>query len=108
MKTFIRAAECWIPSNDRSILAFGGGHYGSAPRLANASHSLCFGRGVGFCESEGLLGSLPTGIARGEGAVGQVFLTGIPAVHSAGPASAKVAFPVLRQGRLMAVLALHL
>jgi len=92
MNTFIRAVEYWVPSHDRSILEFGGGHYGNAPRLASVSRSLCFGRG--------------------EGTIGQVFLTGIPAVADLGqgsdPTLATVAFPVLRHGRLTAVMALYL
>lgn len=48
MKTFIRAVEYWVPSHDRSILEFGGGHYGGATRLAAASRALCFGLGEGL------------------------------------------------------------
>ncbi len=48
MNTFIRAVEYWLPSNDRSILEFGGGHYGAAKRFEAASRSLCFGRGEGL------------------------------------------------------------
>lgn len=48
MKTFIRAIESWVPSNDRSILEFGGGLYGSATRFAAVSRDLCFGRGEGL------------------------------------------------------------
>ena len=69
-------------------------------------------RASGFCESQGMLGPLPTGIVRGEGIIGQVFLTGIPAVAGAGrdadPTFATIAFPVLRHGRLAAVVALYL
>ena len=48
MKTFIRAIEYWVPSNDRSILEFGGGLYGGATRFAAVSRGLCFGRGEGL------------------------------------------------------------
>ena len=48
MNTFIRAVEYWVPSNDRSILEFGGGLYGSATRFAAISRDLCFGRGEGL------------------------------------------------------------
>ena len=48
MKTFIRACEIWVPSTDRTMLEFGGGLYGNAPRFAAISRSLCFGRGEGL------------------------------------------------------------
>lgn len=48
MNTFIRAVEYWVPSNDRSILEFGGGYYGAAKRFEAASKGLCFGRGEGL------------------------------------------------------------
>ena len=48
MKTFIRAAEVWVPSADRTMLEFGGGLYGKAARFAAISKSLCFGRGEGL------------------------------------------------------------
>ena len=48
MTTFIRALEYWVPSNDRSMLEFGGGHYGAATRFASISRELCFGRGEGL------------------------------------------------------------
>ena len=48
MKTFIRAVEYWVPSNDRGILEFGGGLYGGATRFAAVSRGLCFGRGEGL------------------------------------------------------------
>ena len=40
MTPFIRALEYWVPSNDRSMLEFGGGHYGAATRFAAISPSL--------------------------------------------------------------------
>lgn len=46
--TFIRAVECWVPGVDRSLLEFGGGLYGEARRLGNASRGLCFGFGEGL------------------------------------------------------------
>ena len=48
MKTFIRASEVWVPSDDRTMLEFGGGLYGEATRFAAISRSLCFGRGEGL------------------------------------------------------------
>lgn len=48
MNTFIRAVEIWVPGVDRSLLEFGGGLYGSARRLAQASRGLCFARGEGL------------------------------------------------------------
>ena len=47
-KTFIRASEVWVPSNDRTMLEFGGGLYGSATRFAAISRQTCFGRGEGL------------------------------------------------------------
>lgn len=81
--------------------------------LPNESHDL-LQRSSGFCESEGTLGALEQGVARGEGPVGLAFLTGVPALQAgaADPAetpdgSAMVAIPVLQQGRLSAVLTLY-
>lgn len=48
MKTFIRVAEVWVPSNDRTILEFGGGLYHNAPAFGHSSRRLCFGRGEGL------------------------------------------------------------
>jgi len=48
MKTFIRACEVWVPSNDRTMLEFGGGLYGEATRFAAIGRGLCFGRGEGL------------------------------------------------------------
>jgi len=65
-------------------------------------------RSSGFSEAEGTLGPLDSGIARGEGPIGQAFATGVPAVVEATSAGALslAAIPVLQQGRLAAVLAL--
>ena len=65
-------------------------------------------RSSGFSESEGPLGPLDVGIARGEGPIGRAFATGVPAVAEAARADALslAAIPVLQQGRLAAVLAL--
>lgn len=46
--TFIQAAELWLPSDDRSLLEFAGGAFGSAKRFAALSRSMCFGRGEGL------------------------------------------------------------
>ena len=48
MKTFIRVIEYWVPSDDRSLLEFGGGLFGPATRFAAATRELCFGRGEGL------------------------------------------------------------
>ena len=48
MKTFIRVIEYWVPSQDRSLLEFGGGLFGAATRFAAISSKLCFGRGEGL------------------------------------------------------------
>jgi len=77
-------------------------------------------RSGGFCEQAGLVGALTEGgIERGQGAVGQAFLTGSPAVSEVAQsepgavgAGARacgvqqlVALPVLQGGRLSAVVA---
>ena len=68
-------------------------------------------RSSGFCETEGTLGPLDDGIARGEGPIGQAFLTGVPAVAEAGTDAfgdlMLAAIPVLLRGRLKAVMALY-
>lgn len=46
--TFIRVIEYWLPSEDGSLLEFGGGLFGSATRLQAATERLCFGRGEGL------------------------------------------------------------
>jgi hypothetical protein len=48
MKTFIRIVEYWVPSEDGSLLEFGGGVFGGASRFEAASAQLCFGRGEGL------------------------------------------------------------
>lgn len=47
-KTFIRAAEFWLPDTTGTLLEFGGGFYGDAKRLQASSEKLCFGRGEGL------------------------------------------------------------
>lgn len=47
-KTFIRTVEYWVPSDDGSLLEFGGGLFGDAKRFEAATRSLCFGRGEGL------------------------------------------------------------
>ena len=46
--TFIKAVEYWLPNADRSLLEFGGGHYGPSSRMAHVSRDTCFGRGEGL------------------------------------------------------------
>lgn len=48
MNTFIRVIEYWVPSEDGSLLEFGGGLFGKATRFAAISRELCFGRGEGL------------------------------------------------------------
>lgn len=48
MKTFIRVIEYWVPTDDGSLLEFGGGRFGEATRFAAISSNLCFGRGEGL------------------------------------------------------------
>lgn len=46
--TFIRVAEVWVPSADRTCLEFGGGLYGTAHRFGRVSRGMCFARGEGL------------------------------------------------------------
>ena len=48
MKTFIRIIEYWVPTEDGSLLEFGGGLFGESTRFAAVSNNLCFGRGEGL------------------------------------------------------------
>lgn len=47
MKTFIQATEYWLPSRDRSSLAYGGGLYPPGSRLGEVSPDMHFQRGQG-------------------------------------------------------------
>jgi hypothetical protein len=47
-KTFLQAAEIWLPAPDQWLLEFGGGAYGPAKSFAELSHALCFGRAEGL------------------------------------------------------------
>jgi hypothetical protein len=47
-KTFIRVVEVWVPGNDRSLLEFSAGLYGSARRFGALSRQMCFGLGEGL------------------------------------------------------------
>jgi hypothetical protein len=46
--SFIRIAEIWLPNQDHSLLAFGGGLFGPAKVFAAATPSLRFGMGEGL------------------------------------------------------------
>ncbi len=49
MNTFIRAIETWVPGNDRAILEFGGGIYGSTgDTFEFISRSTSFRQGTGL------------------------------------------------------------
>ena len=49
VKTFIRVIEYWVPSEDRSLLEFGGGLFGPATRFRGRhATNICFGRGEGL------------------------------------------------------------
>ena len=48
MKTFIRVVEYWIPDAGGTRLTFGGGLFGEAAVLADASAGLSFARGEGL------------------------------------------------------------
>jgi hypothetical protein len=76
-------------------------------------------RTSGFCEVAGNLEAAPAVLERGQGSIGRVFVTGVPAVSEnattepAGVGAAAqaaglqslVALPVIREGRLLAVVA---
>ncbi len=96
-----RRFEIWVPDAQREKLVLAGG----------------------FCEAGGVLRAAPTGPAleRGQGTIGNVFLTGVPAVCDNAPSepggfgaaaaeiglASLVAVPVLREGRLTAAVALY-
>lgn len=48
MKTFIRAIEAWTPSEDGTILEFGGALYGAESQFGATSRAMSFGRGEGL------------------------------------------------------------
>jgi len=121
------AMPCSSPRGDHWVLAFLSAlatpmarrfEVWNPDRRAGLSERLV--RSGGFCEREGLLPAVVEGgIERGQGAIGQAFLTGAPSLSDAaasepggvGAAAAAcevqqlVALPVLQGGRLMAVVA---
>lgn len=48
MKSFIRAAEIWLPAQDAAALEFGAGLYGDALDFAATSRAMRFGKGQGL------------------------------------------------------------
>lgn len=48
MKSFIRAAEIWLPAQDHTLLEFGAGLFGDARSFASTSRAMCFGRAEGL------------------------------------------------------------
>jgi hypothetical protein len=48
LKTFIRATEIWLPSEDGLLLEFGGGLFAGAAHFAAISRAMCFGRAEGL------------------------------------------------------------
>jgi len=48
MKTFIRAAEVWVPDRAGEHLELGGGLYGDVPAFGAMSRTMIFGRGEGL------------------------------------------------------------
>lgn len=48
MKTFIRLAEVWVPSDDESLLELAGGLFDSAPAFGAITKQMCFGRAEGL------------------------------------------------------------
>lgn len=47
-ESFVKALEIWLPSEDGTVLAFGGGLFGPARSFAALSRQMCFGRGEGL------------------------------------------------------------
>ena len=76
-------------------------------------------RTSGFCEAAGNLDNAAESLERGQGTIGQVFQTGVPqlsddaagepagvgAAAVAAGLTSMVALPILREGRLLAVVA---
>ena len=100
MNTFIRAAEVWLPSADRSLLEFGGGAYAAVPYFGAVSRSLCFGRGEGLPGRAWEEGH-PIVLQRFDG----TYFLRIVAAHEAGLTCA-IAVPTFHGGELSAVLVL--
>ena len=100
MNTFIRAAEVWLPSADRSLLEFGGGAYAAVPYFGAVSRSLCFGRGEGLPGRAWEEGH-PIVLQRFDG----TYFLRIVAAHAAGLTCA-IAVPTFNGGELSAVLVL--
>lgn len=48
MKSFIRAAEIWLPAQDHTLLEFGAGLFGDALSFGALSRRMCFGRAEGL------------------------------------------------------------
>lgn len=48
MKSFIRAAEIWMPAPGRSLLEFGAGAFGDVPEFGAVTRSMFFGRAEGL------------------------------------------------------------
>lgn len=100
MNSFIRAAEVWLPSADRSLLEFGGGAYAAAPYFGAVSRTLCFGRGEGLPGRAWEAGH-PIVLQRFDG----TYFLRVVAAHEAGLTCA-IAVPTFDAGELSAVLVL--
>ena len=48
MRTFIRIAEVWVPSEDEGLLELAGGLFDSAPAFGAITRRMCFGVGSYF------------------------------------------------------------
>ena len=48
MRTFIRIAEVWVPSEDEGLLELAGGLFDSAPAFGAITRRMCFGRAEGL------------------------------------------------------------
>ena len=97
MKTFIRAVEYWVPDADGESLTFGGGLFGDATALADASAGLSFARGEGLPGRAWDIGR-PIVLQRLEGS----YFRRIEAARAAG-LTCGIAVPVLRGERIAAV-----
>lgn len=100
VRTFIRAVEVWVPSDDGALLELEGGLFGAATRFGTLSRTMCFGRG------EGLPGRVweeghPMLLKHFKGS----YFRRVAAAEAAG-LTCGIAVPWFRQGKLTAVLVL--
>jgi len=97
MKTFIRVVEYWIPDAGGTRLTFGGGLFGEAAVLADASAGLRFVRGEGL-PGRAWASGRPIVLARLEGS----YFRRVDAARAVG-LTCGIALPIFRGARLAAV-----